>query len=131
MYFHCFLFYKWTTPTCRRESFLGSICFCRYIYQAQWTVPALTMNIIPCKSCYFKLYSAIHLPLIEEGDFLLNIVKFISIYAIFHKSICRTNSISNTFIKKFCRVFFRKTISLYRIHFYIRFVNIHAIFLWT
>ena len=33
------------------------------------------MNIIPYKSCYFKLYSAIHLPLIEEGDFLLNIVK--------------------------------------------------------
>ncbi|AMD94379.1 hypothetical protein AXF11_01395 [Leptotrichia sp. oral taxon 847] len=47
----------------------------KYIYQALRAVPALTMSIIPYKSCYFKLYSAIHLPLIEEGDFLLNIVK--------------------------------------------------------
>ncbi|BBM48185.1 hypothetical protein JMUB3933_1698 [Leptotrichia wadei] len=54
---------------------MGSICFCKYIYQAQWAVPALTTNIIPYNRYYFKIYFAIHLPLIEEGDFLLSVVK--------------------------------------------------------
>jgi hypothetical protein len=49
----------------------------RYVYQALRAVPALTMNIIPYRICYFKLYSAIHLPLVEEGDFSLDIVKLI------------------------------------------------------
>ena len=33
------------------------------------------MSIIPYNNYYFKLCSAIHLPLVEEGDFLLDIVK--------------------------------------------------------
>ena len=39
-------------------------------------------EIIPYNNYYFKLCSAIHLPLVEEGDFLLDIVKMKKLYII-------------------------------------------------